>query len=434
MKKICQKIIYFTMGMTLITSITGCGGKASDSITTTTAIETNNSIEESINQTFLFEVSGKKLEYPITRNDLEQWIADNNLEIIESTPYSITCKNSTGDNIHVSAIFLGQNRDICTYMKLKGDHLGFEDIFSSDDGDANTVREQLAANSPDVFIHKNMSTAGFGFTGNSSGIICIANYNKTLSSFELFLNKEHSENDGYVATGFNGLDGYYLSSTDKEGLYLITPKETDVQTKNYFYNPSLNQVMDKAEICKYDSPYSTVNKNLEWENQDNIWYGKNSSGTIEQVYEYGLNENEESNSLNDFQAFCAEHKITVNSEEILSKITSEGHYIEVIQNLNCIITIANEKAKSGYTISLREDSIEKGENKEGNPTCSFKATIDEYPDLQIIFNCVESANNFSVGINLADLSAKTTHTLTASKYASAVISSSSKVSSKFNNF
>ena len=441
-RRVLNKIKLGVMSVAAIMLIAGCGNVDVDVTTDNKQeIEHEQETEEEVDfvkeevfeDVFSINVSGRILEYPITRKGFIDWIDECGWETENNDRFVISCSNPENKRIRIYARFLETDEDICTYLSIYGNDVSFDNIISPTDLDVQPVFDKISDSSSDYYLILDQGKNGLAFKKKGSEVCFHAKYNEALDSFNVYLNKDHYDNDGSVVYSLGDNLGYYLSSTDIAGLYRITPPDNIVMSPKYYAHKDIDLSLNKVKICNLYDSYYGPDINLIWNQTDNIWFGKDKNGEIIQIYEDGFSAEKIEKARLAYQEYCGTHNITIESDQILKEMISDVYDIELIQYLDSLISFCVDDYQ-GCTVQIRKDSIKKGLDEYGNATCTFKATIVEYPDAQIIGSCVETKDSFGAAIDVAHLIENRMVTISANSEAAYTIFGPDNISSEFDDF
>lgn len=333
-------------------------------------------------------LSGMELTYPISRSDLKAWADKNGFYIESEGTYFVTYKNDKDRAESISARFLDYNAEICTSMQLDFDEITVGEVALDGSNNEEAIKditgesfesgEETVKGKDYVCTFENSGTKEFSFMGKESKVYFSVNRSDRRSNVTVFIDEYSYKNDGMVLGSIRSFEGDYITETELSGLYCIYPREGVSSSIRFYEMEGIEGDILNVNIVSKESSVCLYNPNLNWVSYDNINIGKDESGKVIEVYEYGFNEADSKEGVNKYENYCRKHNIFVESEEAFIAYVPQEAREEIIRYIDELVKSCDENCNS-FTVEFMESGyIEEDCTNGRGYTGEVEATIKEY--------------------------------------------------------
>ncbi len=329
-------------------------------------------------------IDGHDLVFPTSREDAEKFLNENGYEIKNDDRVIISGYNATCDG-YVTFQYMDTDPSACTGIGVQRIPVVLGDILNEEKDTYEEVYDTCNAQDSDyicIYQQTGNPEKSLGLKQKNADNCYLIKFTADRTFFNAFSNRDAYDNYGSVTYTFDNFEGYYLSSTDIDGLYVYSQPEGRFSSfTHYFYREGLNFKMDKALVCTLDTRTPELDPTRE--SFDNIYVGKDSSGNITEIYSAGVSSETYASANAEYEAYCKDNNVSVEPKELLEELIPSLWHKDLIETLGALLATNPALIGKKATFRINKESVQMDYDNEKTIE-KFKVTIDEYPDAMIL--------------------------------------------------
>lgn len=344
-------------------------------------------------------IGGQDLVFPTSREEAEKFLNENGYELRNNNRVMISGHNVSLDGF-VTFEYLDKDPSVCTGIGVQEIPVVLGDLLNEENNTYEEVYDVCNAQGSDylcIYEQVGNPDKALGVKQKDANNCYRISFNGNVRTFDAFIDKDAYDKHGSVTYTFDTHEGYYLSSTDIDGLYVYSPPEGIYSSfTHYFYREGLNYNMDKALVCTVD----TRNQNLDPDREsfDNIFVGKDENGNVAEIYISGVSAETYASANDEYEDYCKKNNMSIEPKEFLDELIPPLWHKDVIKAMGALLAINPDMNGKKVTFRINKESVEMDYDNQKTLE-KFKMTIDEYPDVMILAS-VNFQGEESFGISL----------------------------------
>lgn len=344
-------------------------------------------------------IGGKDLVFPASKEEAEKFLNENGYELRHNDRVILSGFNATLDG-YVTFEYFDKDPSICTGVGVQEIPVVLGDLLNEENNTYEEVYGACKAQGSDyvcIYQQEGNPDKTLGLKQKDADNCYRISFSGDVSKFDAFIDRDAYDKHGSVTYTFDTHEGYYLSSTDVDGLYVYSPPEGIYSSfTHYFYREGFNYNMDKALVCTLDTRNQDLDSSRE--SFDNIYVGKDENGNVVEIYISGISSETYASANAEYEEYCKNNNVSIEPKELLDEIILPLWHKDVIETLGALLATNPEMKGKQATFRLNKESVEMDYDNETTLE-KFKITIDEYPDVMILAS-VNYDGEESFGISL----------------------------------